>query len=156
MARRNATREPSSRRESPLWIGSGQCVHARKGIFHRTLRTRADAKAEALLYLDSDIGTDAAKLHFYGAKPVFDPVVPACRGEGQDSHLQDRHGGLSMHDPQDCHRKAEALATLAEMFPEDAERYRAKEEHWRRLEMESRASEPAGTGANATRETTSP
>jgi hypothetical protein len=61
-----------------------------------------------------------------------------------------------MNDPHVCHRKAEALAILAEMFPEDAERYRAKEEHWRRLEMKARAAEPAGTGANAARKSPSP
>jgi hypothetical protein len=44
-----------------------------------------------------------------------------------------------MIDPRDCYRKAEALATLAEMFPENAERYRAKENHWRRLEAAARA-----------------
>lgn len=61
-----------------------------------------------------------------------------------------------MNDPQECHRKAEALATLAEMFPEDAERYRAKEQHWRRLEMEARAPKPVGAGSNAAREAPSP
>jgi hypothetical protein len=45
----------------------------------------------------------------------------------------------AMSDAQECHRKAEALATLAEMFPENAERYRAKEDHWRRLEAEARS-----------------
>ncbi|HZZ32656.1 MAG TPA: hypothetical protein VFE10_11770 [Phenylobacterium sp.] len=49
-----------------------------------------------------------------------------------------------MNDPHECHRKAEALATLAEMFPEDAERYRAKEEYWRQLEVEARAPKRAG------------
>ena len=44
-----------------------------------------------------------------------------------------------MSDAHECHRKAEALATLAEMFPENAERYRAKEDHWRRLEAEARS-----------------
>jgi hypothetical protein len=43
-----------------------------------------------------------------------------------------------MHDAHDCHRKAEALATLAVMFPESAHRYRAKEQHWRDLEAEAR------------------
>jgi hypothetical protein len=61
-----------------------------------------------------------------------------------------------MNDPQECHRKAEALATLAEMFPEDAERYRTKEEHWRRLEIEARALKPAGAGSNEAREAPSP
>lgn len=42
-----------------------------------------------------------------------------------------------MHDPHECHRRAEALATLAEMFPEDAVRYRARERHWRNLEMQA-------------------
>lgn len=42
-----------------------------------------------------------------------------------------------MHDAHDCHRKAEALATLAVMFPESAHRYRAKEQHWRDLEAEA-------------------
>ena len=42
-----------------------------------------------------------------------------------------------MHDPHECHRKAEALATLAVMFPENADRYRANEQHWRRLEAEA-------------------
>jgi hypothetical protein len=36
-----------------------------------------------------------------------------------------------MNDPDECHRKAEALATLALMFPEYADRYRAKERYWR-------------------------
>jgi hypothetical protein len=53
-------------------------------------------------------------------------------------------GAWSMNDPHECHRKAEALATLAEMFPEDAERYRAKEEYWRQLEVEARAPKRAG------------
>jgi hypothetical protein len=44
-----------------------------------------------------------------------------------------------MHDAHDCHRKAEALATLAVMFPESAHRYRAKEQHWRDLEAEARS-----------------
>jgi hypothetical protein len=42
-----------------------------------------------------------------------------------------------MHDAHECHRKAEALATLALMFPESAERYRAKEQHWRDLEAQA-------------------
>jgi len=44
-----------------------------------------------------------------------------------------------MHDLQECHKKAEALATLALMFPENADRYRAKEQHWRRLEAEAQS-----------------
>jgi hypothetical protein len=48
-----------------------------------------------------------------------------------------------MLDPQECHKKAEAVATLALMFPENADRYRAKEQHWRRLEAEAQStSEP--------------
>jgi hypothetical protein len=39
-----------------------------------------------------------------------------------------------MNDPDACHMKAEALATLALMFPESADRYRAKERYWRDLE----------------------
>ena len=42
-----------------------------------------------------------------------------------------------MHDPHECHNKAEALATLAMMFPENADRYRAKEQHWRALETQA-------------------
>jgi hypothetical protein len=42
-----------------------------------------------------------------------------------------------MNDALECHRKAEALATLAEMFPEHAERYRDKERHWRALATEA-------------------
>jgi hypothetical protein len=42
-----------------------------------------------------------------------------------------------MHDADECHKKAEALATLALMFPESAERYRAKERRWRDLEAEA-------------------
>jgi hypothetical protein len=38
-----------------------------------------------------------------------------------------------MNYPHECRRKAEALATLALMFPESADRYRAKEQHWRDL-----------------------
>jgi hypothetical protein len=43
-----------------------------------------------------------------------------------------------MNDPDDCHKKAEALATLALMFPESADRYRAKEQYWRDLEETER------------------
>jgi len=43
-----------------------------------------------------------------------------------------------MNDPKECHKKAEALATLALMFPESAERYRAKEQHWRDLAARAR------------------
>jgi hypothetical protein len=43
-----------------------------------------------------------------------------------------------MHDPHECHKKAEALVTLAMMFPESADRYRAKEQHWRALEAKAR------------------
>jgi hypothetical protein len=39
-----------------------------------------------------------------------------------------------MHTAQDCHRKAEALATLAMMFPEKADAYREAERRWRELE----------------------
>ena len=42
-----------------------------------------------------------------------------------------------MNDAHECHKKAEALATLALMFPENAERYHAKEQHWRDLEAEA-------------------
>jgi hypothetical protein len=42
-----------------------------------------------------------------------------------------------MNDPDQCHKKAEALATLALMFPESADRYRAKEQHWRDREAEA-------------------
>ena len=51
-----------------------------------------------------------------------------------------------MNQADECHRKAEALATLAEMFPELRERYRAREQHWRRLEAQARdaANSPPG------------
>lgn len=42
-----------------------------------------------------------------------------------------------MHDAHECHRRAEALATLAEMFPEYAARYRDRERHWRDQETEA-------------------
>jgi hypothetical protein len=44
-----------------------------------------------------------------------------------------------MHDPRECHKRAEALATLAMMFPENADRYRVKEQYWRGLEAEARS-----------------
>jgi hypothetical protein len=44
---------------------------------------------------------------------------------------------LAPRDAQACHKKAEALAILAVMFPENAERYRAKEQYWRNLAAEA-------------------
>ena len=48
-----------------------------------------------------------------------------------------------MNDAQDFHKKAEALATLAEMFPERAEQYRAREAYWRGLEAKAKRSPAA-------------
>jgi hypothetical protein len=48
-----------------------------------------------------------------------------------------------MYDAHDCHDRAEALATLALMYPEDAERYREKERRWRDLETRALAQRTA-------------
>jgi hypothetical protein len=53
-----------------------------------------------------------------------------------------------MNDPHECHKKAEALATLALMFPESAERYRAKEQYWRDLEAEAQRAARAPLALN--------
>jgi hypothetical protein len=43
----------------------------------------------------------------------------------------------AIHSEQDCHKKAEALATLAMMFPERADAYREAERRWRDLEAKA-------------------
>ena len=42
-----------------------------------------------------------------------------------------------MHSAQECRDKAEALATLALMFPEKGDAYRDAEQRWRELEAKT-------------------
>jgi len=49
---------------------------------------------------------------------------------------------MTEHSPDECHRKAEALATLAVMFPEKADAYREAERRWRDLEHRAVAAKP--------------
>jgi hypothetical protein len=42
-----------------------------------------------------------------------------------------------MHSARECRDKADALATLALMFPEKAEAYRDAEQRWRELEAKT-------------------